>query len=309
MRARALALGILLTGVVGLAGCSEETRDAVRDAVEEAQGSEGADAAPTGSEAGPTEPAAPVDTAEAAEPAAPVDTAEPTVPAVSTAPVEAESPPPVPDEPADQGVDEAEIASAVALGVVLLLVVLLVVIILARRRAARPHEGSTAAVVSGHPYWQARARTAYADVRWLQDRLDVTVAAWRGLELAAPQETDPDDPRERDWRGIERRLPGTLDELYDLEAHAPGPAERQAVEQVTRSLQHLDDAVGDLARHLRDHPNERAREPAGGASGPPDRVIDLGPAQGDEVRDARARLTRALGDLQVLLRDEDASDS
>jgi outer membrane biosynthesis protein TonB len=362
MRARVAVLAVLLTGVAVLAGCTQETRDTVRGAVEEAQtgglptdalatrsearvtepvdATEPAEPAPTQAEpappvaatepaepaqpAAPAEPAPPVaatepaDTAAPAEPVAPVveatEPAEPATPAESAAPVDAESVTPAPTELAEEGAegaegaDGAETTSALVLGAILLLVGVLIAL-LARRRPAPAREADVAPAVSGPADWQSRGRAVYAEVRWLQDRLDEPTAAWRGLELAGGQAMDPDDPRARDWWAIERRLPTTLDELYDLEAHAPSPEARLAVEQVTRALQDLHGAVDALALHLRDHPHERTREQVAGAPGAPEQVIDLGPPEADAVRDARARLTRALGDLQAHLLEEDPAAS
>lgn len=297
MRTRHAVLVGVLASAVAIAGCSEEARDQVRDAVGTAvdQGTEASAPIEDAEEPPAEEEAAPARPAEPEQPAA-----EPEQPAAEDERATVEQPEGA-EGPAAAAVDDALSDDGDTTTVLVLLVILLAVVVLAlslRRHQPSTSDRSATPPNAAQQHWQARARNVYSDVRWLQDRLNVEVAAWRAAELVDPQRIESADPRARDWYAVERRLPLCLEELYDLEGQAPTAQQQQAVREVTRSLQELHESVGILALRLAEQRTE-VRPDAAASSG--EAPTSPGGLLADDVRTARHRVERSLVDLSRFL--------
>jgi hypothetical protein len=201
-------MGLLIAVVVlAIAGCSEETRDSIADAI----GGGSTTEAPPATEAPPD----------------------------TEAPPTTEAPPPESD-------DEGSSAGAIVLIVAGSLILIGLLAAVLRRKPAQVTQQVTTGpppAPSAGPTWFDRARMAYTDARWVYDNADTDLAVWRAAHGDAPPDPADTGRLAVTSRDLDQRVARTLDEFYRLEAGATDVAQRDAARYSGASLRSVQAAL------------------------------------------------------------------
>lgn len=153
--------------------------------------------------------------------------------------------------------------------------------------------GKELRVAAPDPGWKPKARSAYADARWLSDAMTEDLAVWRGNAqfdgTTAPGSSAQSAAAET-WQALAGRMDRARDALYGLEAAAPDARTARTARAVAAGLLRARSAL-DARAEARFH--YRTVDDAAGDEGVPKNAVA-------EARD------RELRSAQNLAADHDA---
>jgi hypothetical protein len=259
--------GLVLILVLVVAACSEETRDQISDRIEEGT---------------TTVPEAPDDGGEAA----PEEPEEPAPEPEEPAP-EPEEPAPEPEEPED---DEG--LSPEAIGLLLLILGLGLVIILLAGRRKTTSVAQVAPAQMG-PQWRERAGRVYADARWIHDNAGDETAMWRAAHRRSGEAPAPGDRVASVSMAMDDRTTSTINEVYQLEASATTPDQRDAARRVSEGLRFVQTSFG---ARVSSHEARLAQADTAGAD-----LARADEAAAAQLGEARRQLAVALDQLAATM--------
>jgi len=168
--------------------------------------------------------------------------------------------------------------------------------------AALVSRGSSPTTEPSPATWKDRARTGYAEGRWLADSLSEDLAIWRGNSAVDAGTTPiPDSGRahEDTWKQVPIRLENAKTALYSLEASAPDSRARSYAQSAVVALDTLRAAVDSRADARATYRTLERSEPSGSPT--------LAEARDREIRSStnlhrsRDELSKALGALATIL--------
>ena len=213
----------------------------------------------------PAETTTPPETTEAPETTAPPETTE--APETTA--------PPETTEPEGEGGGNGALVLIVALaGLAILVLVVL---------GARSSRRKDVAISAAAPSWKERARTAYANSRWVYDTLTEDLAIWRG-NTRVDGITDPGSANATAWEQLPARMDAALAELYALESAAPDARTAQVARRVVDTLKGVRTAIDSRVEARVAFRTEEA-----GPADAPDRQARL-----DQARDRERRASENL---------------
>jgi hypothetical protein len=186
-----------------------------------------------------------------------------------------------------------------AVWLILGLLVLGLVVWLAARSGSREASQQRPARTP-EPLWRSSARSAYSDVRWLYDELDVPLAIWRGESLFDPQAamaSSAASSHQATWSQIHERIDRARESLYRVEGAMPNT---EVARLATRMLDEVTatrdavDALADAHRRRRAAEADTSTDPSELES-----AQNVETAATTELASRRTRLNRAMLDFSA----------
>jgi hypothetical protein len=229
-RLRSAMLAVALIGVVAvLSACTEDRRDAIRDGVGTVTIT-----LPTRDEGTGGSPETTATLAE--EPTSTTEAPTTEVPTTEAPPPETVAPETT--APATDADSDDDLAQSGLLVLALVAAAALLIFLLGRRSS---RSGASAPASDGRPPWHDRARSLYADARWLLDNTDRPFVATRSAAATGNAQAMSADLE------VRRRLDSLLTALYETEADAPSGSIRRTLRELGASVRALDGATDAVA--------------------------------------------------------------